>query len=393
MNKYKVAILVTHPIQYYVPLYRALHNENGIDLTVFYCHKQTAHGQSEAGFRVEFEWDIPILEGYKYKFLNNISKKQSTDSFFGCDTPEIIKIINLENFDAFIVQGWYVKSYLQAIWACWKTNTPVFVRGDSNLNTSRSDLRKLFKYPLYRWLIPKIDAYLYVGQKSKEYYLYYGADEKRMFFSPHAVDNDYFVKKSLKFTSEIEKVKNDLNIPLNSTIYLFVGKLIDIKRPLDFLNALKIACNRNKNVFGIIAGDGKLKTDCINFIEKYNLPALLLGFVNQSRMPEIYSISDVLVMTSESETWGLVVNEAMASRLIVVTSDTVGCAKDLIINNKTGLIYSKGNTKELSELILKLTEDKNLLDTIKINANNHIKNYSIAESVKGIKNALNYLKI
>ena len=391
MNKYKIGILVTHPIQYYISLYRLIEKEKDIDLTVYYCYEQTAKGQSKAGFGCEFEWDIPLLEGYKYKFLKNISKYPSSDNFFGCNTPEIKEIIGFEKFDAFIIQGWYVLSYIQAFYACKKANIPVLIRGDSHLNTSRSSIKKLIKYPIYRFFIPKYDAYLYVGENSKDYYLHYGADERKMFFTPHAVDNDYFTENSNITIGDINEKKKKLHIPSDAKVFLFVGKLVDIKRPLDFLKAIKTASEENENVFGIIVGNGELMEECISFIKNNDLPVLMMGFVNQSKLPVVYSISDVIVMTSESETWGLVVNEAMSSGLTAIVNENVGCSKDLIIKDKTGQIYRMGNTTELSGLMLKITGNNDLLNNMKVNAKKHIKKYSNSQSIKGIRNALNYL--
>jgi len=390
-KKYKIGIISTHPIQYYSPLFRALSEHPKIDLTVYYCHQQSKEDQSKGGFGVEFDWDIPLFDGYKYHFLNNISNNPNVDKFFGCDTPEIYDVIKEEKFDAFIVHGWYVKSYIQALFACWKNNTPVIVRSDSHLSTNRSTLKKLIKYPFYRWFIPKFDGYLYVGKNSKEYYKYYGADEKKMFFSPHAVDNNYFAENSKYSESELNNIKEEFNIPNEEKIFLFVGKLINIKRPLDFLKALKISCERNKNVIGIMAGDGELKNECLNFIKVNNLPVLFLGFVNQSMMPKIYSISDVLVITSESETWGLVVNEAMASGLTVISSDTVGCNSDLIVEDITGKEYTKGKMNILARIMDELINNPQKLSSMKNSAKAHIEEYSIDNNLNGIINALHFV--
>src|SRR5436309_3266717 len=112
-EKPKIGLLATHPIQYYVPWYRAL--AQVVDLQVFYCHRQTPQGQGEAGFGVAFDWDIPLLDKYQCCFLPNRARKPNVSSFFGCDTPEISQIIQRELFNAFIVHGWAVKSFWQAI--------------------------------------------------------------------------------------------------------------------------------------------------------------------------------------------------------------------------------------------------------------------------------------
>src|SRR5262249_59786496 len=102
----RLGILLTHPIQYYSPWLRALSGEQGIDLTVYYAHRQTPQGQAEAGFGVAFDWDVPLLDGYRYQFLRNIAGHANVSDYWGCDTPEIADVIAGERYDAFLVLGW-----------------------------------------------------------------------------------------------------------------------------------------------------------------------------------------------------------------------------------------------------------------------------------------------
>ena len=300
MNRLKVGILCSHPIQYYSPLFRAISDCPYIDLTVYYCHNQTKKDQSLAGFSTEFEWDIPLMEGYNHIFLNNISKNPSVYNFFGCDTPEISEIIKSKNYNYFIVFGWYLKSFWQAMIACWKTKTNVLIRGDSQLNTKRNTVKKLIKYPIYRFFISKFDGYLYVGERSKEYYIHYGADKRKMFFTPHCVDNQFFENEVKKYNSLRLDLKQKFGIPSEALILLFVGKLIPKKRPFDFVKAIELVNNSDNKIFGLLAGDGEKLNDLNDYIKKRKLPIKTLGFLNQSELPKLYSISDILILPSGS---------------------------------------------------------------------------------------------
>ena len=132
---HRLAIVTSHPIQYQAPWFRALAQVT--DLDVFFCHRQDAAGQAEAGFGVAFDWDVPLLDGYRYHWLTNRSRRPDVSSLFGCDTPEIAGVIRDGGFDACLVCGWYLKSYLQAIQGCWRCGVPVLLRGDSQLGTVR----------------------------------------------------------------------------------------------------------------------------------------------------------------------------------------------------------------------------------------------------------------
>ena len=109
----RLAIVSSHPIQYYAPIFRML--DRRLDLEVFYAHRATPADQAKAGFGTAFEWDVDLLDGYRSRFMTNVAKVPTTASFFGCDTPEIAHHIRTGKFDAVLVLGWYLKSFVQAI--------------------------------------------------------------------------------------------------------------------------------------------------------------------------------------------------------------------------------------------------------------------------------------
>jgi glycosyltransferase involved in cell wall biosynthesis len=385
-DKLYVGVLATHPIQYYVPWYRAL--AQVIDLRVFYCHRQTPQGQAAAGFGVPFEWDIPLLSGYSHQFLHNRARLPDVSSFFGCHTPQIRDVIRRERFDAFIVHGWATRSFWQAITACWRTGTPVLVRGDSQLSTSRPPLWRLAKYPLYRFFIPRFDAYLVVGQRARDYLLHYGADAQRMFFASHAVDNDFFAGRADMLRPERDRLRAAWGIPSTATVFLLAGKFIPKKRPQDFVRAVAVASQHHVGVWGLMVGDGPLRPSLEEAAKSNGWPLRFAGFVNQSEMPKAYAASDALVVTSSSETWGLVVNEAMASGLTAVVSDQVGCAPDLVRPFETGEVFTCGSVAELARVLASLASNPAHLSNMKAQAGRLIKKYALEQTVEGTLAAL-----
>jgi len=388
-TKYNIGILATHPIQYYVPWYRALAKYPEIDLKVFYCHRQSPKDQAKAGFDVAFDWDISLLEGYEHRFLENKSCNPNVYTFFGCNTPEIEQIIAEGSFHAFIVHGWNTKSFWQAITACRKKGVPIIARGDSYLFTNVSFLKRLLKYPIYRWFIPRFSGYMAAGTHSKEYYLHYGADKNKIFVVPHAVDNDFFAKRAASFFNERMVLRKTWNIPENAFVFLFAGKLIRKKKPLDFIKAIGIARRDSPNIFGLVVGDGPLRKTLENIVKKKNIPVTFTGFLNQTEIPKAYAVSDMLVLPSGvGETWGLVVNEAFACGLPAIVSDKVGCAPDLVHSGKTGETYRCADIKRLSTIIKTLALNRKRLKDMAKKANNLITNYSIAVSAKSTLKAI-----
>jgi glycosyltransferase involved in cell wall biosynthesis len=341
----RIGYLISHPTQYYVPIFRALAQQ--CDLTVFYGHRQTPEQQARSGFEVPFDWDIDLLSGYRYKFLENVAQRPSTDHFSGCNTPGIGREIAEGKFDAFFVPGWFLHCYWQAVWACRRTRTPVLVRGDSQLAKTRSTATALAKAVAFPLLLRFFDGYLYVGERHREYLAHYGAPAGRTFFSPHCVDNDGF-----RDASDAARQAAPAGRSSEVRRLLFVGKLIERKRPLDLIRAAAWLCRNGVPVEVAFAGSGELRPSLEAAAKAEELPVHFLGFVNQSELPAIYASSDVLVLPSDAlETWGLVVNEAMACGVPAVVSDEVGCSPDLVETGATGGTYPVGDVQALAKSI------------------------------------------
>jgi glycosyltransferase involved in cell wall biosynthesis len=352
MKPKRLAILTTHPIQYHGTWFRRLAAQPNLDIEVLYCHHATAKEQADAGFGVEFDWDVSLLDGYRHRFLKNVAPVPGIGGFNGLDTPEIKEIIARERFDAVMINGWHYKSAWQAMRGCWKTNTPVMVRSDSHLHTERSGLKRAGKWPFYRWFISKLDACLPVGQWSSEYFLHYGADPKRVFVVPHAIDTDYFARESKRLSSQRRTLRAQWRLDDKATVFVFAGKFISKKRPGDFIKALSEAKAGGGRIEGLMVGDGPLRGSCEALVHNADLPVKFAGFMNQSQMTQAYVAADALILPSDGgETWGLVVNEAMACGLPCFVSDRVGCGPEMIRPNQTGGVYPLGDTKALAKIM------------------------------------------
>lgn len=337
----RIGFLISHPIQYYAPIFRELSKR--CDLTVFFAHRQTAEQQARAGFGVAFEWDVDLLSGYEHRFLRNVARNPSTDRFRGCDTPAVADEIGNGKFDGFVVPGWALKSYWQAVWACRRARVPVFVRGDSQLAGRRSTPVRLAKALAFSNLLRSFDGFLYVGRRNREYLLHHGAAAERMFFSPHCVDNDWFRGRSLDARTVGNKRQSDIRR------ILFVGKLLGRKRPHDAVQAAALLRVAGVPVEMAFAGSGDLQESLDKAARAAGLPTHFLGFVNQSQMPAVYARADVVVLPSDgSETWGLAINEGMACGVPAVVSDAVGCGPDLIEEGATGATFPLGNVQAMA---------------------------------------------
>jgi glycosyltransferase involved in cell wall biosynthesis len=351
----RVAVIASHPIQYQAPWFQALARR--LDLVVFFAHRQDARGQAAAGFGHEFEWDVPLLEGYEHEWMHNVAARPSVDVFAGCDTPEVFDRLAGGRFDACIVNGWYLKSYLQTIRACRSLGLPLLMRGDSHLRTPRSALVSLAKHLPYRWMLSQVAAHLYVGEANRQYLDHYGVPARRLFFAPHFVDNDRFrtAANQARADGAAEAIRRQVG-PDVDHVFVFAGKLIDKKRPQDFIHALALVRQAGLRAAGLVIGSGPLGADLAVGATHLGVPVAFLGFRNQTEIPACYAAGDCLILPSDGrETWGLVVNEAMACGLPVITSDACGCSHDLAVS-PAGETFPVEDVEGLAVRMIRMTE-------------------------------------
>ena len=377
----RLGVLLTHPVQYFTPLFRQLATEPGLDLTVYYAHRPTAEEQG-AGFGVAFEWDVDLIGGYDARFLRNVSANPSAGGYAGYDTPEIAEIVRRERFDAFLVMGWHAKSYWQAMRAGWGNRTPMLVRGDSQLGPGRPSIRAWARMLTHRQFVPRFAACLAVGIRSEEYFRFYGA--RRIVRSPHFVDNERFERGARD--TDVAAIRGRWGVPADALVVAFVGKLMPVKRPLDLLEA--VAASGRRDVHVVFVGEGELRESCRGAASRLGVPTTFAGFHNQSELPAAYAAMDALALPSGSETWGLVVNEAMACGRPALVSTAVGCAPDLVREGETGFTFDAGNVASFASRVSALASDRALPRRLGANARAHIASYTVTAAAAGVLEAM-----
>jgi glycosyltransferase involved in cell wall biosynthesis len=383
----KLAVVTSHPIQYHSPWFRAMAGRPGLDLEVFFCHLPSPAEHAAAGFRVEFEWDTALLDGFRYRLLQNVATNPSISRFSGLDTPEISAILSKGQYDAVLLFGWSYKSAWQAIGACWRNKIPVLVRSDSHLHTDRRSWKRLLKALPYRCFIPKLDACLAVGQWSAEYFRHYGARPERVFIVPHTVDPS-FERDSRAWSVNPAQVRDRWGLSPADTIFLFVGKFTAIKRPVDFIRGILAARKRCARIGGIMVGDGPLREHCQRLVEELRLPIGFTGFLNQSEIATAYSAADVLVVPSGQETWGLVVNEAMSCGRPSLVSDRVGCGPDLVSSGACGFVFPMGDVEALASRMVDCASRPELVAVMGEKARALAARFSVTAAVESLMQAL-----
>jgi glycosyltransferase involved in cell wall biosynthesis len=360
-----------------------------LEIHVYYCHRATPQEHSRSGFGVNFDWDVSLLDQYPCSFLQNVAKQPGHGNFGGFDTPEVKEIIKSHEYDAVLVNGWHYKSAWQAIYACWQSRVKVIVRSDSHLHTPRSIATRAVKSFMYRWFIPRFDACLAAGKWSRDYFLYYGASPERIFLVPHSIDNERFEAEAKCLSLRRSELRKEKDLDDNAIVFMFSGKFIPKKRPIDFICAIEKAVLRNPRIQGLMVGDGPLRALCETVVRERRVPIRFTGFLNQSQITKAYVVSDALVLPSDGgETWGLVVNEAMACGRVCIVSDRVGCGPDLVIPQETGSIFPLGDVDALANSMLELAGNPERMISMGIGARSRLMNYSVETAVNGVVKSL-----
>src|SRR3954470_24455785 len=136
----RLAIVTTHPVQYYAPVFKMLSSQLNLDVKVFYTWGKGSLKKYDPGFCKEIEWDIPLLEGYEHSFLKNTSADAGSHHFKGIINPDAIKVIDKFAPDALLLYGWAYQSHLKILRHFHK-NIPVYFRGDSTLTDEQPGLK------------------------------------------------------------------------------------------------------------------------------------------------------------------------------------------------------------------------------------------------------------
>ena len=350
-----LAIIITHPIQYYAPVFQLLAKR--CNLKVFYTWgEDVLKDKYDPGFGKIITWDIPLLEGYDYEFVKNIAKNPGSHAKDGINNPELIKSIESWKADAVLIFGWNFISHLQAM-KYFKGKIPVLFRGDSTLLDKSSFIKKKVRKLYLSYVYKFIDYALYVGTANKKYYTYCGLKNNQLVFAPHAIDNHRFSSINENHQQFISETKNKFQIKDADITFVFCGKFEYKKNPLLLLKAFnKLA---QPNVHLIFVGNGALENE-MKEEAKNNKLIHFLPFQNQSFMPAVYRLGDVYCLPSQGpgETWGLAVNEAMACSSAVLVSDKCGCAADLVKDGVNGYIFKSNNLQDLTEKLELMVSNK-----------------------------------
>jgi glycosyltransferase involved in cell wall biosynthesis len=383
----RLAIVLSHPVQYYSPWFQWLRAHTALEFRVFYLWNFGVSEHRDPQFRTRFQWDIDLLTGYEHEFVPNVARDPGTHRFRGLDNPALTARLADWRPQAVLLFGYNWLSHQRAIWWASRRGIPLLLRGDSHLlGRGRPHLvRRL----LLGFLFGRFSAFLCPGAANREYYRAFGVPESRLFSAPHAVDAARFNPQSAATRQAAEALRAELGLA-GKRVVLFAGKFHAGKQPVELLRAFLATATPSDAL--VFVGDGEFKEELHALAQSHPQHHVrFLPFANQSEMPSRYLLADIFALPSRSlyETWGLAVNEAMHLGVPCLVSDLVGCQRDLVLPGDTGWVFSANDPAALAPALaqaLRTSADEML--RLRRNVATKILDYTYAQTTAGLLAAL-----
>lgn len=380
----RLAVVLSHPTQYYSPWFQWLQAHSALRFRVFYLWDFGVRQKRDPQFQTSFAWDVDLLSGYDHEFVPNLARHQGTDRFSGLINPALISRLHLWQPDAVLLFGYAYFSHLALIaWARLR-GVPLIFRGDSHLlgRDQPGWLARTLLGLLYR----QFTAFACVGAANRDYFRSFGVPPERLVFAPHAVNSAHF-SRTASALEAARTLRQRLGLAESTRVILFAGKFTPAKQPLLLLRAFARLPRTDAAL--VFVGDGEEKAALLAAAAR--LPAGLvhfLPFANQSEMPARYLMAHAFVLPSRGcyETWGLAVNEAMHLGVPSLVSDRVGCQQDLVTPGETGWVFRAEDEADLrNQLAAALAAD---LSAMRPRVLQRIAKYEYRQSSAGLQRAL-----
>ncbi len=345
-DKLRLLVVSTHPIQYQVPLYRRLDASDSVELRVAFLTDFGVKPSFDPGFAREIAYDVPLTEGYAHRFLR--TGTTGPRGRWSVPWSALIDLVSPEHCDAVVVQGY---SSLAAWTACLLAQArgiPYLMRAETQLLTdqARPAWRRQLKRVVLGPLLRRAGACLAIGLANSRFYASYGVARERIVVAPYSVDTEFFAASGREGRDRRAGLLGQVGLDPTLPTVCFAAKLQPYKRPLD---ALAAVAKMRQPVNLLLIGDGPLRPE-VEAQARLLASARLLGFVNQSEIGLWYGASEVVLLASSQEPWGLAVNEAMASGAVPVVSSAVGCGPDLVRPGH-GAIFPVGDVAALARAL------------------------------------------
>jgi glycosyltransferase involved in cell wall biosynthesis len=390
MKRIKLGIYATHPTQYHVPIFRYLTNEKCLDVSVLYGDDAGIKPVYSPEFNTVIKWDLPLLEGYKYKFFTNLSKNKIR-GFFSRINPGMILHLMRKGYSIVLIHGYQTFSSWIVFIVAKIIGAKIIWRGEAILRKPHQNniIIRFAKGVVLTAYFRMCDAVLYSCSANKEYLEQYNVPDNKMFFAPCAVDNEYFRGQRKKYIDHKKELKIKVGFNVDDLVVLYVARFTQRKRPLDLINAVERIFNENIGM--LFVGDGPERSNMEKAVKEKKLKAVFTGFQGQQQLSQYYSSADIFVIVSERDASPKALNEALNFELPVIASCQVGTARDLVLNDVNGFIIESNDLEMLAAKIDYLNNNRERLREMGRESLEISNKWSMERVTDGIKRSINHV--
>ena len=384
-----MVFVCSHPVQYMAQLFRGMAQHPKLDIMVAYCSLQGADRGVDPEFGIELAWDVPLLDGYPWVLIQNRSLRPGLGRFWGLLNAGLWKLVRTGEFDAVVIFTGYLYATFWIGAAAAKLHRKALLFG-SDAHELRSRGQQVWKARFKKWFWPRLfrlaDIVIVPSSRSVQLMCSLGIPPERVVLTPYVVHNNWWLERA----GEVDRaaVRREWSVPECAPTVLFCAKLQPWKRPQDLLRAFARASV--PDAYLVYAGEGPMRPELQ--AEAANLGVAervrFLGFANQSQLPAVYRASDLLVLPSEYEPFGVVVNEAMLCGCAVAVSDRVGAGYDLVRPGETGFIFPCGDTDALAQIFREVLPARARLEQIGASARRRLESWSPRENIEAMVQAI-----
>jgi len=382
VRKTKVIILHNFMAPYRLPLFAEIAKNKTLDVEVFFLSESAKNRRWRISSGIKLPFKFRVLPKLEFNF-------QGKDLFAWIFNPTFPFELIKSKYDVIISAGWLDFACQAAFFLSKILKKPYIIWSESTIY--EPSWRRTVTRPLVKLIVRHSDACIPIGTRAKEYLIKLGASPEKTFVAISTVDIKHFEKTSKLTEKEKAILKKKLGIKTKKLI-LFVGQLIERKGLKFLLPAFARLKKDNPDVGLLIVGYGPQKQELLNICQKEKVGDVYFsGHVEVDQMPKMYGLANLFVLPSTEETWGLVINEAMASGLPIITANKVGASVDLVKNGENGYVVKGGNVNELYKAMKKIVENPMLLSKMGKRSQSLIKNFGPDSAAKGFLKAIDYV--
>jgi 1,2-diacylglycerol 3-alpha-glucosyltransferase len=285
--------------------------------------------------------------------------------------------------DILIVDGYsYSACWAGLLWA--KLNCKKLILwSSSNLDDHKRIFVKEFIKSIF---VKKCDAANSYGTKSKQYLLTLGAGrENRILPVGNCTDNDFYFNQTAKFKTVKTTLCRQMGVPTQN--FLYIGRFSPEKNVLHIVKSYE---KLQADKWGLIlVGSGPQTQEIKAYIENRSIKNIFMpGFQQKEQLPKYLAVSNIFILASISETWGLSVNEAMAAGLPVLVSHKCGCYPDIVKDGVNGFIFDPYDEFALSNLMNNIIQGKFELEDMGEKSLEIIKDFTPGRAAEIISNTI-----